>query len=183
VTSADLARKLRASTVAVQGSDRGGGSGVIWRADGLIVTNAHVVRSSDPIVVLGDGRKLQANVVKHDRRRDLAILQILASGLGSAEVADSAKVRVGQLVMAVGNPMGVAGAVATGVIFAAAGERWIQASVRLAPGNSGGILADSEGRVIGINTMIHFGLAHAIPSNAVASFIAGAANIGRTRAA
>ena len=183
MTSAELARKLRAVSVAVRGSDRGGGSGVVWTSAGLIVTNAHVVRSRDPLVILSDGRGFRGTLVAHDRQRDLAILQIAASSLPAAEVGNSVDVQAGQLVFAVGNPLGIAGAVTSGIIHARADARWIQASVRLEPGNSGGLLADAEGRVIGINTMIQSGLALAIPSNAVAALVRASMNLRRTQAA
>jgi serine protease Do len=167
----ELARRLRQSSVEVRSGGGSGGSGVIW-PEGVIVTNAHVVRSRDPLVVLSDGREFRAEIVRHDRRRDLALLRIAAGNLTPAEIGDSASLRVGQTVTAVGNPLGLVGAVSTGIIFAFDQDRrWIQADVRLAPGNSGGMLADAQGRVIGINTMIYGGLAMAIPSNAAAIFV------------
>ena len=171
MNSAELARKLSAWSVSIRSGGRGGGSGVICSADGRIVTNAHVVRSRDPLVTLSDGREFRASLIRVDRRSDLALLQISAHGLPAAEFADSDSLRAGQLVLAIGNPLGVIGAVTAGVIHALSGGRWIEASVRLAPGNSGGLLADAEGRVIGINTMIQSGVALAIPGNTVRAFI------------
>jgi serine protease Do len=168
-----LAGQLRAACVQVGG----GGSGVIWSSDGLIVTNAHVAREKQVEVALPDGRKLCAGLVARDARRDLAALRVSASGLPAVELGNSDRLRVGQLVMAVGNPLGIAGAVTTGIIHALGplqvrGQDWIQGDVSLAPGNSGGMLADAEGRVIGINTMIFAGLALAVPVNAIARFLA-----------
>jgi serine protease Do len=178
---AALAERLRASSVLVAG----GGSGVIWASDGLVVTNAHVVREQMAEVVLSDGRRLKAALVARDGRRDLAALRVIASGsasgsasgLPAVELGNSERLRVGQLVMAVGNPLGIAGAVTVGIIHAIGplrvrGQEWIQADVSLAPGNSGGLLADAEGRVIGINTMIFGGLALAVPVNAISRFLA-----------
>ena len=165
---ADLARQLKRSSVAVSG-----GSGVIWSSDGLIVTNAHVLHSGQPKVTLDDGRSFQAAIERVDRRRDLALLRVPASGLPAATVGDSSTLRAGQVVTAVGNPLGVAGSVTSGIIYAVSGARWVQADVRLAPGNSGGLLADALGQVIGINTMIVGGLAMAVPSNTVAAFVSG----------
>ncbi|HKV25033.1 MAG TPA: trypsin-like peptidase domain-containing protein [Candidatus Acidoferrum sp.] len=172
-----IAEKLRRSTVLIETGGRGSGSGVIWQPDGLIVTNAHVARSPRMYVQLWDGRELPAEVTARDPRLDLASLRISASELPAAESADSSQLRPGQLAIAIGNPLGFVGALTTGVIHAvgalrALGPRsWVQASVRLAPGNSGGPLADASGRVIGINTMVAGGLALAIPSNAVTQFL------------
>lgn len=174
---AALAERLRLSTVVVRDGRRGGGSGIIWRPDGLIVTNAHVVRGSAARIELSDGRAFDARVIARDPRQDLASLKIPAEDLPAAAIGDSDSVRPGELVFAVGNPLGINGALTTGIIHAhgpAAGRRgghWVQADVRLAPGNSGGLLADAQGRVIGVNSMIANGLALAVPSNAVERFL------------
>ncbi len=176
----EVAERLRRSTVQVSGgrSSRGAGSGVIWTPDGLIITNAHVARGDGAQVELWDGREFEAKVTARDTRRDLASLQISGPDLPAAAVADSTALAPGQLVMAVGNPLGFIGALTTGVVHAVGPLRgigrqpWVQAAVRLAPGNSGGPLANARGHVIGINTMIAAGgLALAIPSNAVAEFV------------
>lgn len=174
----EVAEALRRTTVQVSSSGRGLGSGVILSADGLIVTNAHVVRSSHAQVKLWDGRTLDAAVTSRDLARDLAALLASASGLPSATLADSSKARVGELVLAVGNPLGFVGALSTGIIHAAGSvhglgmSSWLQADVKLAPGNSGGPLANAQGQVLGINTMVAGGLALAIPSNDIARFLA-----------
>jgi len=174
----EVAEALRRTTVQVSSSGRGFGSGVILSADGLIVTNAHVVRSSQAQVKLWDGRTLHAVVTSRDLTRDLAALLACASNLPAATLADSSKARVGELVLAVGNPLGFVGALSTGIIHAVGSIRglgmssWLQADVKLAPGNSGGPLANAHGRVLGINTMVAGGLALAIPSNDVARFLA-----------
>ena len=175
----EIAEQLRRSTVLVQSGGRGAGSGVIWSADGLVVTNAHVVLGSRVKVRLWDGREFDAAIVSRDTGRDLAQLHIAAAGLPAASAADSSMVRPGELAIAIGNPLGFVGALATGVIHAVGPlggldlRTWVQADVRLAPGNSGGPLADAHGRVIGINTMVAGGLALAVPSNAVRDFLAG----------
>lgn len=170
------AEALRRSTVQVRGRGPGGGSGVIWRSDGLIITNAHVVRGSEATVELWDHRTFSAEVIARDDERDLVALQVQATNLPAAPLANSDALRVGEIVLAVGNPLGLVGAVTTGIIHAISrdGERqaWVQADVRLAPGNSGGPLADAQGRVIGINSMIAGGLALAVPSNAVERLLA-----------
>jgi serine protease Do len=174
----EIAEQLRRSTVLIHAGGRGSGSGVIWSSEGVIVTNAHVVRGSNVGVQLWDGREFNASITARDPRRDLAALRIGASSLPAACPADSSQLRPGELAIAIGNPLGFVGALTTGVIHAigplhALGSQiWVQASVRLAPGNSGGPLADARGRVMGINTMVAGRLALAIPSNAVRDFLA-----------
>lgn len=173
----EIAEQLRRSTVLIHSGGRGSGSGVIWSGDGQIVTNAHVIRGSRIEVQLWDGREFQAAVRSRDPHRDLVQLRIDAENLPAAGAADSSKLRAGELAIAVGNPMGFVGALATGVIHAVGPLRglgrqnWVQADVRLAPGNSGGPLANAQGRVVGINTMVAGGLALAIPSNSVRDFL------------
>ena len=174
----EIAEHLRRSTVLIRPGRRGSGSGVIWSGDGTIVTNAHVAHDSNAHVQLWDGREFVGTVTARDPRRDLVSLRINASGLPAATSADSAQLRPGELAIAIGNPMGFLGALTTGVIHAIGPVRglgsqiWVQASVRLAPGNSGGPLADAGGCVIGINTMVAGRLALAIPSNVVRHFLA-----------
>jgi serine protease Do len=174
----EIAEKLRRSTVLVYAGPRGNGSGVIWSADGAIITNAHVARASQLRVQIWDGREFAATVASRDTARDLAELRITAADLPAATVADSSQVRPGELAIAIGNPLGFVGALTTGVVHAVGPLRrlgsasWVQADVRLAPGNSGGPLADALGRVIGINAMVAGRLALAVPSNAVAHFLA-----------
>ncbi len=177
------AERLRRSTVQVRGRGPGGGSGVIWSPDGLIVTNAHVARGDTATVELSDGRVFEATVTAKDARRDLAALKVDAADLPAAPIGDSDALRVGELVLAVGNPLGLVGALTTGIVHAVGAtenvpgprgdgrQEWVQADVRLAPGNSGGPLADARGRVIGINSMIAGGLGLAVPSNAVRNFL------------
>jgi len=182
----EIAEKLRRSTVLVLPGERGNGSGVIWSTDGVIITNAHVARASQMRIQLWDGREFDAALVSRDTRRDLAELRISATNLPAVTTADSAHVRPGELAIAIGNPLGFVGALTTGVIHAVGpmvgplggslrgfgSQPWVQADVRLAPGNSGGPLADASGRVIGINTMVAGRLALAVPSNAVTHFLA-----------
>jgi len=179
---AAVVARLREVTVALRTRGGAGGSGVIWRADGLVVTSAHVVATAHPArddtqVVLADRRRLRAALVEWDWQLDLALLSVEASDLPTAVVGDSDRLRPGELVVAVGYPFGLTGAVVTGVAHAAparecrAGPRWIQADLRLAPGNSGGPLADASGQVIGVNAMIAGGLALAVPSRVVQAFV------------
>ena len=174
----DIAEQLRRSTVLIHAGGRGNGSGVIWSSEGMIVTNAHVVHRPNVCVQLWDGREFEAAVTARDPRRDLAALRINANSLPVACPADSSQLRPGELAIAIGNPLGFVGALTTGVIHAIGplralgSQAWVQASVRLAPGNSGGPLADARGYVIGVNTMVAGRLALAIPSNAVRDFLA-----------
>lgn len=173
----EIAEQLRRSTAVVHAGRRGAGSGVIWSSDGLVVTNAHVARASRALVQLWDGREFEAVIQSRDARRDLAQLRIEATDLPAASAADSSQVRPGELAIAIGNPLGFVGALATGVIHAVGPiyglgpQSWVQADVRLAPGNSGGPLANASGRIVGINTMVAGGLALAIPSNTVLQFL------------
>ncbi len=169
----EIVERLRRSTVQVNQ----GGSGVIWSPDGGIVTNAHVVPGSDAVeITLWDGRRLPGTVVQRDRRRDLASVQITTERLPSVTPGNSDALRVGEFVVAVGNPLGFIGAASTGVIHRFENRSfetssWVISQLRLAPGNSGGPLANARGEVVGINTMIAGGLAFAIPSNLVARFL------------
>jgi len=179
----EAAERLRRSTVRIltQGArSEGSGSGVIWSGDGTVVTNAHVVQEKAK-VELWDGTPLRADVVERDPRRDLARLKVDVVNLPASSLRESASVQAGEEVMAIGNPLGFIGALTTGVVRGCGPVRgwderdWIQASIRLAPGNSGGPLADSEGRVVGINTLVVSGrggpLGLAVPSDTVADFL------------
>lgn len=175
-----IAHRLQQSTVQIRSDQTRAGSGVIWQPDGLIVTNAHVVGGRAAQVELADGRVFSATVQRRDSARDLATLRIEARGLAAAPVGDSAALKVGQLVLAVGNPLGMVGALTVGVVHAApaGGSPWVRADVRLAPGNSGGPLADVQGRVVGINSMIADGLAIAISTATVQRFLQNTAPVG-----
>jgi len=184
----EIAEQLRRATVLIHSGGRGSGSGVIWSSDGTIVTNAHVAHGSNVRVQLWDGREFNAAVTARDPRRDLAALRVSAGSLPAACLGDSSQLRPGELAIAIGNPLGFVGALTTGVIHAIGplralgSQTWVQATVRLAPGNSGGPLADAGGHVIGVNTMVAGRLALAIPSNAVRDFLAsgGRACLGVT---
>jgi serine protease Do len=173
----DIAESVRRATVQVRGRGPGGGSGVIWDTNGIIVTNAHVARGNNAIVELWDGRVFEATVFDRDAERDLAALKIDARDLPAITIGDSSAVRVGELVLAVGNPFGQIGAVTIGIIHANSTsshgrkQQWISADIVLAPGNSGGPLVDVQGRVIGINSMIAGGLGLAVPGNDVQQFL------------
>jgi serine protease Do len=179
------AEALRRSTAFVSRGFRNGtgtGSAVVL-TDERLITNAHVVGSADVLVESWEGRTVQGKVLKVDQGRDLALLHAPGLGAPPAALADSDTVRPGMPVLAVGNPLGFKGAVSTGTVHAvgplatsgldpALRRHWVYADIHLAPGNSGGPLADWEGRVIGINTMVvSGGLALAVPSRVVQAFL------------
>ncbi len=174
---APIADHLREVTVEVS-TGNGGGAGVLWAPD-LIVTNAHVARAPRLRVGLADDRHLEAQLVAADRRADLALLRMPRTKVALASLADSDTVCVGALVVALGHPLGLRRTLTAGVVHALGpvspgGRRWIHADLRLAPGNSGGPLADTAGHVVGINTMITGSLALAIPINDVRRFVSAA---------
>ena len=175
---ADLARLaavLRRSAVAVRsGHDAGSGSGVVWTSDGTIVTNAHVARTPIVEVEFADGRRVRGQVDRRDAARDLARIRVDAGELSAAQTRDPHELRVGEFVAAFGNPLGLRDVLCTGIVHAAhrAGSgRLLQADVKIAPGNSGGALADAQGRVVGINSMLVGDLALAIPADDVNRFV------------
>jgi serine protease Do len=174
---APIAERLREVTVEIA-AGHGGGAGVLWAPD-LVVTNAHVVRGPRLAVRLADGRRLDAHLLASDRRADLALLRVPRTRLTLASTADSDGLRVGAVVVALGHPFGLRGTLTAGIVHAVArlspgGRRWIQADLRLAPGNSGGPLADTAGQVVGLNAMIAGGLALAIPINEARRFVSAA---------
>ena len=175
-----ISEGLRRSTVSIssQHASGGNGSGVIWSDDGLIVTNAHVIRGTGLSVELWNSTRLPAQLVNIDPKRDLATLRVEAADLPAVRSTNAQDLRSGELVIAVGNPLGFHGALSTGVVHRVAPFRgmgqfsWVQADVRLAPGNSGGPLANASGQVVGINTAVAAGgLGLAVPTEAVRRFI------------
>lgn len=205
--TARLAAQARVSVAQAQVGERGIGTAIIWEvgepdatgeAEATVITNAHVVaagRSEKLTLRLHDGRVIEAHVVALDPEHDVAALRTRASGLRAATIGDSSALRLGEYVVAIGNPFGVEGAVTTGIVAAHApadpdidlepaqpsqwgwpGRRFarvelVQADIRLYPGNSGGPLLDARGRVIGVNSMVGGGLGFAIPSNTVNRFL------------
>jgi serine protease Do len=181
---AEMIEQAQASVVQVRRGDRGAGTGVIWQAKGGIITNHHVIAhaGSKILVELRDGRTLEAQIVDSDPTLDVALLNVPADDLPAVPFADSSKLRVGELVFAIGNPWGQRGVVTAGIVSALSKVKmrnsnrqleYIKSDVRLAPGNSGGPLLNAQGHVIGINAMIMGGdLSVAIPSNVVSTWVA-----------
>jgi serine protease Do len=172
------------------------GSGVIVNADGLIITNNHVIEGADEItVVLTDRREFAAEIVGTDERTDLALLRVKTEGdlLPFLRFRDSDELEVGDIVLAIGNPFGVGQTVTSGIVSALARTRvgvsdyasFIQTDAAINPGNSGGALIGMDGRLVGINTAIFsksggsLGIGFAIPSNMVRAVVAGTVKGGR----
>lgn len=206
------ARKLERSVVSIDRLQRftsfrfdedrfaqtGSGSGVILTSQGHIVTNNHVIEGGDALIVrLSDGRSAPARVIGTDPQTDLAVLRIDLPNVQPAQLGDSSKVETGQWVIAVGNPLGYDNTVSAGVVSALNRQLGtpgrgmlvdaIQTDAAINRGNSGGALADAQGRVIGINTMIasptgaSIGIGFAIPSNRVRRVVDELVQFGRVR--
>ena len=176
----------------------GTGSGVVISPDGLVLTNAHVVAGAEALEATApDGRRFSARLLGQDRATDIAVLRAEAQGpLTAAELGDSAELRVGQVAIAIGNPLGFANTVTAGIVSAvgralpARGgwpvEDLIQTDAALNPGNSGGALADSAGRVIGIATAVIAGaqgLCFAVAADTARLVLGQVLRFGRVRRA
>ena len=173
------------------------GSGVIVNAlEGLVVTNQHVIENATEILVtLSDGREFQAKLIGSDPEADIAVVQIVASGLTEIAWADSSELRVGDFCIAIGNPFGLGQTVTSGIVSALGRsglgienfEDFIQTDASINPGNSGGALINLRGQLIGINTAIvgpsggNVGIGFAIPSNMARDLTSQLINVGEVR--
>jgi S1-C subfamily serine protease len=200
-----VAERLLPSVVQLRVMGRGGrggggaGSGVVITPDGFVLTSAHVLgKARSGVATLSDGRELPFEVIGTDGLSDLGLVRVRGDGLTAAELGDAERLRIGELVVAVGSPMGLTGSVTAGVVSAIdrslpvrAGstarvvENVIQTDAALNPGNSGGALADRRGRVVGVNTAVAgMGLGLAVPINAASRrIIAALMRNGRVRRA
>jgi S1-C subfamily serine protease len=173
-----VARQVTPTVVSITVPNFGSGSGAVIRRDGMILTNAHVVGPARTVQVgLADGRKVEGTVLGRDAGLDVAVVRIPVNDAPFAPLGNSDRLQVGQIAIAVGNPLGLERTVTTGVISALnrpgrslGGETFIQTDAAISPGNSGGPLVDSRGAVIGINTAELLGqgvqgLGFAIPIN------------------
>jgi S1-C subfamily serine protease len=197
--AADLTPHVAALEVTSRDGRSGAGSAVVFTADGLLLTNAHVVsRAARGRAVFSDGSEADVVVVGADPLSDLAVVRARAATPPPAALGDAGTLRVGQLVVAVGNPLGLTGSVTAGVVSglgrslptrdgrtARVVEDVIQTDAALNPGNSGGALADSSSRVVGINTAVAgWGLGLAVPINDTSRRIIGSlVSDGRVRRA
>ncbi len=181
---ADVVQRIQRSLVLVSDGRRGSGAGVIWRREGYILTNNHVVARGQVWVKLPHGPEVTAQLIARAPEMDLALLKVATHDLTPAPIADSRNLRVGQIVLALGHPWGQPGVVTAGILsgLGSAVTRGrhgtvpiLRSDVPLAPGNSGGPLVNITGGVIGINTMIIGGdLSVAIPSHIAEQFVAQA---------
>ncbi len=177
---------VQQSVVQIRDGRQSGGAGTIWHSDGLILTNAHVVRRDPVQIALGDGRVLTAQLIARDGERDLAALAVEANGLPVIAPGDSRQLHAGQWVMAVGHPWGVTNAVTGGVVIGVGKKMpelnvftqdWVVADLHLRPGNSGGPMIDVDGRLIGVNTLMTGpGVGVAVAVDSVKDFLKKALN-------
>ncbi|MDX2162784.1 MAG: trypsin-like peptidase domain-containing protein [bacterium] len=169
------------SVVQIRDGRGGQGAGTIWHSDGLIVTNAHVARRDRTEIVLADGQTYTARLLARDDSRDLAALVIEGHGLPVIQPGNSRTLQAGQWVMAVGHPWGVTNAVTGGIVIGVGKQMpelrvftqdWVVADLQLRPGNSGGPLIDTEGQLVGLNTLMTGpGVGAAVAVDAVKAFL------------
>lgn len=181
--AAETVGQVQAGLVQIIGDDGGIGAGVIWREDGLIVTNAHVVLAPHRgtlYIQLADNRRYQAAILATDPQRDLALVKIAADNLPTIQSGASSDLQVGEWLMALGHPWGVQDALTAGIVIGKGsdlpevgdGREWLALDMQMRPGHSGGALFNSFGHLIGINTMIRGPeVSFAVPVDTVKAFV------------
>lgn len=180
---AEAVASVRRSLVQITNGRGGAGAGTVWHADGLIVTNAHVVTGRGHLhVTFQNGETLPARIIAIDEELDLAALSVEANDLPTVEIGDSRQLRAGQWVMSLGHPWGILNSATGGVVISmgptvgdmrsATGRDWLAVSLHLRPGHSGGPLFDVEGRLVGVNTLMNGPeVGVAIPVHVVKAFL------------
>lgn len=176
-----LVARAGSGLVRVSNGTRGTGAGTVWHPDGLILTNAHVIRTSRLHITLPDGRRYPAQLLAADRNRDLAALSVEAEGLPAYPLGQTTNLQPGQWVLAMGHPLGVQDAATLGVVIGrgsdlperpAFGGSWLAVDLHYRLGHSGGPLVDMTGCLVGVNTIMagpNVGLA--IPVEEVKAFL------------
>ena len=154
--------QVKQSLVQINNGHGGHGAGTLWHSRGLVVTNAHVLTSESPTVTLLDQRTFPARVLASDPHLDLAALAISGTGLPTVALGDSRLLRAGEVVLALGHPWGIRGAVSAGPVISVGlppeiahlNREFVQAGLQLRPGHSGGPMVNTAGQLVGINTLI-----------------------------
>lgn len=182
--AAGSVQQIQQSLVQIVSDEGSMGAGIIWKSDGLIVTNAHVVMGRDKLrnlqVVLQNGEHFDAQILVVDETLDIAALSISAQNLMPVKVGSSASLSIGQWLMAIGHPWGVLDAITAGVVIGTGNQlpetsdkrHWIALDMKMRPGHSGGALFNQAGEVVGINTMIQgHEVSFAVPIDVVKQFL------------
>jgi serine protease Do len=184
--AAQVAAVVARSVVQLVGQEGSLGAAVVWRAEGLLVTNAHVaVGQRGPRTlhaVFHDDQRLPVQVLAYDRERDLAAIHVERADLTAVEIGDSARLRAGEYLMALGHPWGVVDGLTGGVLIGSGtqlpemqGQDWLAVDLQMRPGHSGGALFNAAGQLVGINTLIRGPeVSFAVPVNAVKAFMRAA---------
>ncbi len=183
-SAAGSVQQVQQSLVQIVSNEGSMGAGIIWKSDGIIITNAHVVMGRNQVrdlqVVLQDGEPYDAQIVVADKTLDIAVLSISANDLPVVKVGSSAKLVVAQWLMAIGHPWGILDAITAGVVIGTGnklpeiGDKrdWIAVDMKMRPGHSGGALFNQDGEVVGINTMIQGPeVSFAVPIDVVKQFL------------